>query len=315
MKKNRAPIEVFTLSFLDIIACAFGAVVMLILLAKGGDEKFANTEQMIEMLKRGQEQAGLENAELKAQLGTQRSQASESSASLAKAQADLDKAQSDVKSAQKVLALLQDSQAKAPSAVAQPEPESATVQGKSSVRDEEVGGIPVDSDYVIFIIDTSGSMKQIWGDVMATMSDVLDNHPRVKGFQVLSDAGSYMISSSKKRWLEDTPQSRARVLVQMRSWSGNSQSSPVDGIKEALSSYGRRTDSLALYVFGDDFTGGSFDKALGSINRLNTAGGKKLARIHSVAFDSGSGEMTRLKFSKLMREVSNQNHGTFLTMN
>ncbi|MFT6738356.1 MAG: hypothetical protein ACJA0G_002506, partial [Kangiellaceae bacterium] len=32
MKKMRSPIEVFSLSFLDVISCAFGAVVMLILL-------------------------------------------------------------------------------------------------------------------------------------------------------------------------------------------------------------------------------------------------------------------------------------------
>jgi hypothetical protein len=38
MKKMRSPIEVFSLSFLDVISCAFGAVVMLILLAKNGEE-------------------------------------------------------------------------------------------------------------------------------------------------------------------------------------------------------------------------------------------------------------------------------------
>jgi hypothetical protein len=37
-KIQRAPIEVFNLSFLDIISCAFGAVVMLVLLAKNGEQ-------------------------------------------------------------------------------------------------------------------------------------------------------------------------------------------------------------------------------------------------------------------------------------
>ena len=36
--KRREPIEIFSLSFLDIISCAFGAVVMLILLAKNADQ-------------------------------------------------------------------------------------------------------------------------------------------------------------------------------------------------------------------------------------------------------------------------------------
>ena len=37
-KIQRAPVEVFNIAFLDIISCAFGAVVMLVLLAKNGTE-------------------------------------------------------------------------------------------------------------------------------------------------------------------------------------------------------------------------------------------------------------------------------------
>ena len=38
MRVQRQSLSVFSLSFLDIISCAFGAIVMLVLLAKNGDE-------------------------------------------------------------------------------------------------------------------------------------------------------------------------------------------------------------------------------------------------------------------------------------
>ncbi len=58
-------------------------------------------------------------------------------------------------------------------------------------RDEEVGGIPVDSDYVIFIVDTSGSMQNIWSRVTSEMKSVLAIHPKVKGFQIMNDMGTH----------------------------------------------------------------------------------------------------------------------------
>jgi hypothetical protein len=179
-----------------------------------------------------------------------------------------------------------------------------------------VGGIPVDADYVVFIVDTSGSMKAMWGRVMQTMNEVLNNHPQVKGFQVISDNGEFLINTTRGRWRNDTSGQRSAVLAAMRTWSGSSNSSPVEGIEAALKIYGASTDSLALYVFGDDYSGGSYDQTLASINRLNTNSrtGKKIARIHAIGFNRSGGVLTGevLKFSTLMREVTRQNNGTFI---
>ena len=41
---------------------------------------------------------------------------------------------------------------------------------RQNIRDEEVGGIPVDSDYIIFIVDTSGSMISHVGGYDARLS-------------------------------------------------------------------------------------------------------------------------------------------------
>ena len=43
-----------------------------------------------------------------------------------------------------------------------------------------VGGIPVDSEYIIFIIDTSGSMQRFaWPLVRQMLAQVLDAYPKV----------------------------------------------------------------------------------------------------------------------------------------
>ena len=85
-------------------------------------------------------------------------------------------------------------------------------------RDLEVGGIPVDSDYVIFIIDTSGSMLEIWHQVIDTMTRVLDIHPKVNGFQVMNDNGNYLFESTRRKWIPDIPSARSNVLTALSQW-------------------------------------------------------------------------------------------------
>ena len=46
-KIQRAPVEVFNIAFLDIISCAFGAVVMLVLLAKNGTEDTERGQRLL----------------------------------------------------------------------------------------------------------------------------------------------------------------------------------------------------------------------------------------------------------------------------
>ena len=42
---------------------------------------------------------------------------------------------------------------------------------------------------IMLAIDTSGSMQQIWDRVMNEISNILDIHPKVEGFQILNDNG------------------------------------------------------------------------------------------------------------------------------
>ena len=63
-------------------------------------------------------------------------------------------------------------------------------------KDAVIGGIPVDSEYIVFVIDTSGSMVAVsWPTVIKKVKEVLSVYPNVKGIQVVNDMGNYMFRS------------------------------------------------------------------------------------------------------------------------
>ena len=192
---------------------------------------------------------------------------------------------------------------------------SAAIRPSSAfVRDrEEVGGIPVDSEYIIFIIDTSGSMNAIWPRVLREMERLLEIHPKVKGFQVLNDNGFHALSGYAGKWIPDSRSRRKAILRRLSDWQRASNSSPVEGLQKALRQYADKATSLSIYIIGDDYSGAAFDQALRAINNLNLSSinGRRLAKIHAVGFLS---EHTTGRFPILMTEVTRQNGGTFIAL-
>ena len=72
-------------------------------------------------------------------------------------------------------------------------------------KDTTVGGIPVDSEYIIFVIDTSGSMFQgPWQLVLRRSARRWPSTPS-SGIQVMNDEGKYMFSSYAGKWMPDYP--------------------------------------------------------------------------------------------------------------
>nr|WP_136251299.1 VWA domain-containing protein [Ningiella ruwaisensis] len=314
MKSKRAPVEVFSLSFLDVISCAFGAVVMLILLAKNGEDGDFNDVSQISSLIQSLTRAEARVSNLQSAIAEQDTLIAKAQAQSASNAAEAENLEARVARAQRDVASLSD-KASGLEQVKEQRERAAISVNDTEERSDEVGGIPVDADYVIFIVDTSGSMKAMWQKVLQTMDEVLNNHPQVKGFQIISDNGEFLVNTTRGQWRSDTPGTRRAMLAAMRNWGGSSNSSPVEGIETALRLYGPRFNSLALYVLGDDYSGGSYDETLARINQLNTNNqGKKIARIHAIGFTRSQGQLTAdlVKFSTLMREVSQQNNGTFI---
>ena len=94
-----------------------------------------------------------------------------------------------------------------------------TSNKKKLIRDENIGGIPVNSNYIIFVVDTSGSMLEIWNKVIFQIEGILKIHPDVKGFQILNDMGNPLISSYENKWIPDTTSWRKRAIKLFKLWN------------------------------------------------------------------------------------------------
>ena len=186
-----------------------------------------------------------------------------------------------------------------------------------------VGGIPIDSEYIIFCIDTSGSMfNYAWPKVLEQIIQTLTVYPNVKGLQVMNDQGSYMFPDYAGRWIEDTPARRRAVIERLRTWNVFSASSPAEGIVAAIQGYYRPDRKISLYVYGDEFTGKSIREVAEHVQKLNRPDGHgaPLVRIHAIGFPTqflqpSTQQTTGVRFAALMRELTRHNGGSFVGLN
>jgi hypothetical protein len=186
--------------------------------------------------------------------------------------------------------------------------------------DTTVGGIPVDSEYIIFVIDTSGSMfRGPWKLVLQMVSETLKVYPTIKGIQVLNDEGQYMFSSYAGKWIPDTPGSRRNIISRLAGWNPYSDSSPVEGITQAINAFYKPGRRVSIFVFGDDFPRGSVESVVRYVDRVNQADreGNRLMRIHAVGFPTQFSRGTSpnaLRYANLMRVLCERNGGSFVAL-
>ena len=301
--------QIFNISFLDVISCGFGAVVLLVLISKSGVTKSDNTSDVSSLLQNVfQYEATV--AELSSYLEDQETRIKEIKKQNKASLGDKEKISKELKGKSDDLAKLQED-TRGLELVQSSLKTASIAKITAKKRDVEVGGIAVDSDYVVFIIDTSGSMLTIWGRVLRTIGEVLDIHPTVRGFQILNDNGVYLLEAYRRRWIPDTPRRRKKVLEALGTWRSTSNSSPVEGLEVALKTYAKPGTKTSIYIFGDDYTGSSFDTVIKKVELLNRnrTTRKPIVKIHGVGFISGHATN---RFPILMREVTKRNGGTFL---
>ena len=327
MKRARRQTIEISISFLDVISCGFGAIVLLLLIAKTveftspdqsqptpqnqgvtvlQEQLFSlrgETQRMTKTLTSKQEQL----SELEKNIARLREQLASVNRQLqASAQADTTE-RDELILAQQILT----------------EEMQRLQQLGSPNANQLIGGIPVDSEYLVFIIDTSGSMVDFaWPKVREELINILDIYPTLKGIQVMNDMGDYMFPSYRGKWLPDTPGRRRVIIKQMTHWRPFSNSSPVEGIERAIRAFYASDKKISLYVFGDDFTGGSIHRVLNTVAQSNRQRGRKnqRVRIHTIGFPvhflAPGGRMdSASRFATLMRELSYRNGGTFVGLN
>ena len=102
----------------------------------------------------------------------------------------------------------------------------------------------------------------------------------------------------------------------IRNWNAFSNSSPIEGIVEAIRTYYSKDKKISIYVFGDEFTGSSIDAVVKSVDVLNRAdnAGERRVRIHAIGFPvrPDAPQYTSIRFATLMRILCAKNGGSFV---
>lgn len=326
---RRKTLEIFGLSFLDVISCGFGAIILLLIITK------TVQPQIIEAA----------TARLNGQVAALREQLMEIRGETRILNRDLNAKHEQLSRHQQRIAILRGQLASARSrhdslnvetntndiiaeqfALARQElsAEMKRLLGtQHQSKNNLIGGIPVDSEYIIFVIDTSGSMfSYSWERMLQELENTLRIYPQVKGIQILNDMGKYMFSRYRGKWIPDTPGRRKVIMQTLRNWNVFSNSSPVEGIIQAIRTFHQPDKKISIYVFGDEFTGKSIADVITTVDRINRADaeGNRLVRIHAVGFPVQFSraphlQSTGIRFATLMRELTYRNGGAFVGLN
>ena len=326
MRLKRHAVEVFSLSFLDCICCGFGAIILLLVLTEYGDpiqlkeqsESLLAQQRTLErQLREIQGQTEYLNKELEGKedlLEKERMRAAQLAGDLTRFRGQYSASKSEAS----VTNIVEGELVAAYQTLTE-EMKRLLKEQASRPKTEAIGGIPIDSEYIIFIVDTSASMTSFhWEQAQAIVKEILSIYPKVKGLQIMSDQGSVLIGGTRGQWLTDSAVQRETIVARMKSWRAFSKSSPVEGIEAAIRTYWSSDKRISLYVVGDEFTGDSIQAALDEVGRINKPdkNGRRIVRIHAIGFPEGPGmtPFTSIRFSALMRLMCEQNNGTFVAV-
>jgi hypothetical protein len=329
MSRSRRETEPFSLSFLDVICCGCGAVILLLMITKTVqpqiiEQSTINLDGRIAALQAELFELRGETAIFNRELNAKQEQLSELTRKLAIARGTLSKLQGDYAAAQTQASseeIIIETLASAKQDLSEEMERLLGLQYQS--KNNLIAGIPVDSEYIIFVIDTSGSMfSYAWPRMLQEMEATLSIYPEVKGIQVMNDMGNYLFSRYRGQWIPDTPGRRRIILNNLRTWNPFSNSSPVEGLTQSIRTFYDPQKKISVYVLGDEFSGDSIASVVATIDRINeeTEDGVRKVRIHAIGFPvqfspDAYTSQTGIRFATLMRELTFRNGGTFVGLN
>ncbi len=328
MRKRRQQ-EEFNMSFLDVICCGFGAIVLLLMITKTVapiviEQTTINMEGKVADLQEQLFSLRGDATVLNRDLDAKHEQLSEEQKRIAILKSKQKQLQADYARMASAASSEGSQRGELYIAMQSLTEEMERLLGRQHQRQNSIiGGIPVDSEYIIFIIDTSGSMfNYSWERMMDELVATLEIYPQVKGIQIMNDMGDYMFSNYRGKWIPDTPGRRDVIIKRLRRWNPFSNSSPVEGIQKAVRAFYDPKKKISLYVLGDEFTGRSIQNVVKTVDRLNRerANGDRMVRIHAVGFPVQFSrpahlQLTGIRFAALMRELTYRNGGTFVGLN
>lgn len=334
---RRRQTEIFSLSFLDCICCGFGAIILIFVISIGSRQR-EQLDVLLALQRALAEQAAaltrIEAAQLDARREQQRiaprlEEARRRQDSLQSMIDQLERSLQQEKKGQQALLVDLDELRK----------EIAARQRKPDheLKLKEVPpapvGLPVGSNFLAFVVDTSGSMRDpnfggLWPVVIRTIETVLDAYPNVQGIQLIDGDGRFILGrrgSGTAGWLPDTPQTREAIKRTLRRYDQDTVSNPVPGIYNAMRFLYDKENAgmrMGIFVFGDEFNSPqSADEVIRRLDELNPANdqGARAVTINAVGFPTTiryqfSMGNTGLRFANLMRTVTYLHGGAFIAL-
>ena len=328
---RRRPVTLFSLSFLDCICCGFGAIILLFVLTIGSQTTSLRDlrdrlqeimkERLAELVQYRSRREDRQRTATRSNIEVEEARKQQESLKLAVSRLELqikDRLVSHRALMAEILRLKEDLSTR------QKTPELILPIPKTPV------GMPISpSTHIVFVIDTSGSMRdstteRIWPVVVQKIEETLDLYPQAKFIQVLDADGHFVLArSTDQQWLPDAPETRDAIKRAVRRYSVYSESNPVPGILQALKRLFDPNDpamKMNIFIFGDEFTG-TADSVLRAADQLNPAdeNGKRPVIISAVGFPTAvqldfAMSNTGVKFANLMRELTYQHGGAYIAV-
>ena len=325
MRLPRRTVEIFSLSFLDCICCGFGAIILLLVLTQYGQpdsearQRVDLKQQIVEMQKELNTVRG-DTEEMNSQLVGRVDELEKRRHRIAQLAGDLTNIKGQFSASKKEASVTN-----AVEGALTPAYQTLTAEMQRLLKDnarrpktEAVGGIPIDSEYIIFIVDTSSSMNAHWELNLRVIEEILSLYPHVKGMQIMNDQGRYMFEATRGQWLNDTHDRRDQINKKMRDWRPFGKSNPLPGMVEAIRTYWASDKRVSVYVLGDEYTGDTLQEAVEQVRDLNKpdASGRRVVRIHAIGYmnDPGYPAFTNIRFGALMRAICGENNGAFVAL-
>ncbi len=327
MKRKRST-QVFSLSFLDVICCGFGAIILLFVITMGRKTKEESIlrEALVRVIQQRQLQLNQFDVIIDEKAALIRLEA-EKQVEKKIVEVELDAMLAEL---EKTISDKEFSKDKLLTDLEQVEDELAVMQTDPEIEQKKMEpspvGIPVESNHIAFVIDTSGSMRDpstslVWGYVIQKFEETLDSYPEVKGIQLLDADGHFIMGRGmRSKWMTDNQETRDYMVRAVRLYPYNSDSNPVPGIAQAIRNLAEPDNEemkMGIYVFGDEFTGRS-EPVLNTLDKLNkNKEGERMAIINAIGFpnlirNSLSLSQSGLKFANLMRELTYEHGGAFV---
>ena len=313
MSKQRKISELFSMSFLDIMACGFGALVLILLISEFQESEVKQVENNADIFLEAQE----EKAKKIIKIESLDKLMSSNIEDLISTRQRLDVLKMELEKKSLISAKLNDLASDTDFQISKQRLKSLS----APMEQKEASGIKLDSRYLVFIIDTSGSMEP-WVKIVQEIDNLIQTFPDLEGYMVMNDNGS--IFHGGDPWLNPTKINRSASIGILRANRAKygSLSNPIVGLKKVIRVWGDKYKDLGVFIMGDDILDQTsrIETISQEVLKLNTdLSGKTKVRVNAVGFLTSRANISQQQGNKnylmLMRELTEQSGGAMVVVN